>query len=72
MADCECITGCPFFNDQMQGMDSIKELMKKRYCKGDNSGCARYKVFKVLGRAKVPANLIPNQLDRADKIIAGA
>lgn len=70
MADCECLSGCRFFNDKMANMPSISEMFKKSYCKGDNSKCARYVVFKALGRPKVPENLFPNQLDIAEHIIA--
>ena len=71
MADCECLSGCPFFNSQMaQSMTTVAQSMKKRLCLGDNKDCARYRVFKRLGKPKVPADLIPNQLERATKIIA--
>ena len=69
MADCTLLAGCPFFNDQMQGLQTVKEMMKQRYCREDNSTCARYMVFKVLGRPKVPADLTPNQTERARQII---
>ena len=71
MPACGCLSNCPFFNDMMMGMDSVKDMMKRRYCHGANARCARYMVFKALGRAKVPADLTPNQTDRAEKIIAG-
>jgi hypothetical protein len=70
MADCECLAGCIFFNDRMTGLESIKEMMKNRYCKGDSTRCARYMVFKALGKGNVPADLIPNQVDRVAGIIA--
>ncbi len=70
MADCKLLAGCPFFNDQMQGLDAVKDMMKSRYCKGDNSECARYMVFEKLGRPKVPADLSPNQTDRAKQILS--
>jgi hypothetical protein len=44
---------------------------KRRFCKEDNTSCARYMVFKAKGKDSVPANLFPNQQDRAQKIIAG-
>jgi hypothetical protein len=69
MAECECLPGCPFFNDRMKGLEAIKESMKKRYCLGDNVKCARYMVFKSLGKEKVPADLVPNQVERAVEII---
>jgi hypothetical protein len=70
MADCKLLAGCPFFNDQMQGLETTKELMKQRYCRDDYSGCARFMVFSALGRPKVPADLTPNQVDRAKQIIS--
>ena len=70
MADCELVVKCPFFNDKMKNMPAIAEQMKTKYCKGDNSYCARFMVFRALGREKVPANLVPNQIDRAEEIIS--
>ena len=34
MADCELTGGCRFFNDQMPGLETAKDLMKQRYCPG--------------------------------------
>jgi hypothetical protein len=69
VARCEILAGCPFFNDQMQGLGAIKQMMKDRFCLGDCSGCARYMVFKALGKPKVPADLAPNQRERALALI---
>ncbi|HOX19162.1 MAG TPA: hypothetical protein PKW82_11940 [Spirochaetales bacterium] len=69
MATCECLPRCPFFNNRMASMPAMSTLMKKRYCQWDNSGCARYFVFSKAGPAKVPADLFPNQLDRAKAIV---
>ena len=70
MSDCECLAGCLFFNDQMKGMESVKDMMKRKYCKGESKDCARHMVFETLGKPRVPANLIPNQVERARQIIA--
>jgi len=70
MADCEILGTCIFFNDKMANMPGTTASYKQRYCQGDNSMCARYLVFQALGRPKVPADLFPNQADRAEKIIA--
>lgn len=69
MAECECLPGCGFYHDKMPIESGIGNLYKKNYCLGDNSECARHMVFKKLGREAVPANLYPNQLDKAKKII---
>ncbi len=71
MADCECLERCPFFNDKMENMPAISNVYKKKYCRADFNNCARYKVFKTLGKAKVPFDLFPNQIDRVDRIIDG-
>jgi hypothetical protein len=70
MADCECLVRCPFFNDKMAKMPGIAGMMKARYCKGDNSRCARYMVVKGLGREKVPADLYPNETERAEALVS--
>jgi hypothetical protein len=71
MADCELISKCIFFNEKMNGMPSTSDLLKKQYCLADNSECARYVVFKALGREKVPADLFPHNTERAKAIVAG-
>jgi len=68
MPDCECLMGCPFFNDRMKNLSVVKDMMKKRYCLGDNSQCARYIIFKARGRDAVPPDLIPNQVEIARAI----
>ena len=71
MADCECLPTCLFFNDQLANMPDMAELMKEKYCRGDNSMCARYKVFRALGKEKVPLDLYPLDIKKADQIISG-
>lgn len=70
MVECECLPRCPFFNNKMAEMPVTAERLKKKYCLADNSGCARFMVFKALGREKVPIDLFPHNLDRAHQIIA--
>ena len=71
MSDCTLLPTCIFFNDKMANLAGMADLYKSKYCKGDNSNCARYRVFSALGREKVPTNLYPNDLERADAIIKG-
>jgi hypothetical protein len=70
MADCELLSKCIFFHDKMANMPATAASFKRKYCQGDNSNCARYMVFKALGREQVPADLFPNQEDRAKEVIA--
>ena len=69
MAECECLPQCPFFNDKMADKPAIAGLMKKQYCLDKFENCARYMVFKALGREAVPANMFPNQKDRAVELL---
>ncbi len=69
MADCDLIGGCIFFNDKMRNMPATAEILKNKYCRDNSSPCARYMVFKALGRERVPADLFPQQQDKAENII---
>ncbi len=69
MAKCELTATCIFFNDQMLNMPSTGAVYKKIYCQQDFENCARYVVFKAIGRENVPKDLFPNQGDRARTII---
>lgn len=68
MAQCELVETCLFFNDQMSGQRQISAIYKMRYCRGDNSRCARYMVYRALGRAHVPPDLYPSDTLRAMEI----
>ena len=70
MAECELLKGCIFFNDRMKVSVELTEMYKRRFCLGNNSECARYTVFKTLGRENVPVDLFPNMFERVKKIIA--
>ena len=69
MAECECLAGCPFFNDQMKDMEGMANIYKRKYCRGDSTECARHMVFVRLGKEAVPGDLYPNMRDRARKIL---
>ena len=72
MAECECLAGCPFYNDKMDASQGLGAMYKKTYCLGDNTNCARHMIFKKLGKEMVPAKLYPNGVDQAKKILAAA
>ena len=69
MAQCECLPGCPFFNDKMPDSTGLGKIYKDKYCLGDNANCARHMVMKALGKPAVPANLYPNMRDVAQNLI---
>lgn len=53
----------------MSSMPATAEILKDKYCRGDNSECARFMVFQKLGKDSVPADLFPGQVERVQKII---
>ena len=72
MNQCECVAGCPFFNDKMTAMPAMADIYKRNYCQGDSSSCARHEVFAAFGPNAVPADLYPNQKDRSAALIAAS
>ncbi len=70
MEECELLSSCIFFNDKMADMPATAEMMKKRLCRSNKLGCARYTVSEQLGRAKVPPDLYPHDIERAKLIIS--
>jgi len=70
MANCELIEKCVFFNDKMGNMPGTAEMYKRKYCREDNSSCARHMVVKAIGREKVPPDLFPNQVDVAKRLLS--
>ena len=69
MADCECLAKCPFFHDKMEGMPGMTGVYKRRYCEGSSRNCARHIVFREFGATMVPADLFPNEVERADRVL---
>lgn len=70
--DCECLPDCAFFNDRMKNMPSMSEVLKQEYCRHDWSTCARCLIVKELGREAVPADLFPDEMQRALEILRAA
>lgn len=67
---CEKLPTCIFFNDQMEHMPGVAELLKAQYCRGDFDECARFRVAARFGGANVPRDLYPNQTARANEMLA--
>ena len=70
MVDCECLNGCPFYNDKMGSKPATAEIYKKKFYLGDRANSARYFVFKALGKPGVPSSLYPKQMGRAKRVLA--
>jgi len=70
MPDCEKLPQCAFFNDRMADKPATAERMKKQFCQGDKTLCARYLVCMAKGPEALPGDLYPHMLDRAKAILA--
>jgi hypothetical protein len=51
-------------------MPITAEYLKSRYCSSNPLDCARYIVNQSLGKDKVPQDLFPEELTKAERIIA--
>lgn len=69
--DCDGLATCPFFNDKMATIPLAADLYKAKYCKGDFSACARYMVKEAWGKESIPADLYPNETERAQEMLRG-
>jgi hypothetical protein len=71
MKKCSFSERCPFFNDQLPKKRSSREReeLKKKFCGGGNTQCARFMVAAVLGLEAVPGNLFPDHLYRVSTIL---
>ena len=70
MAQCEKLAQCPFYQGAMSIESGLGKMYKQKYCEGDKTICARYKVATTVGKEYVTADLYPNMDDKANKIIA--
>jgi hypothetical protein len=70
MARCERLKKCVFLNDQMEYLPRTAEELKNSYCLRDNSACARHRI--AAAGVSVPADLFPNETDRAETILRKA
>lgn len=63
MTTCNYKTSCDFYNDRLDSIPALAELMKENYCLGNFLACARYAFAKANGCSKVPDHILPNEHD---------
>lgn len=47
----------------------LGQIQKEKYCEGDKTLCARYKVASSIGKQNEPLDLYPIMMKKANKII---
>lgn len=70
METCEKLAKCPFYQGNMSMDSGLGSMYKRKYCEGDKTQCARYRIATTVGPEFVTNHIYPNMKDIADKIIA--
>ncbi len=70
MQICEFHEDCVFFNASAGYSPALNDAMKDRFCRSNNSDCARRKVIEALGRHAVPVDMLPTDYDRLESILS--
>jgi hypothetical protein len=47
MPECELLSTCQFFNNNLQELPYLKKRVEKQYCHGEYGWCGRYMIFKA-------------------------
>lgn len=68
MTQCKYYVDCPA-NCSVERPMSVIEYFHRTYCQGNPSKCARFKVKEKAGKDSLPDDLLPNNFERANKII---
>lgn len=69
MGTCEKLEKCPFYQGKMDINSGLGSMYRKKYCEGDKTICARYRVATQLGPEFVTDRLYPNMDQAADKLL---
>ncbi len=69
---CECFEKCELFSSGVAKLPSTSKSFQDKFCNVDHDACARYIVYKQLGRESVPSDLFPNERGRAMELINAA
>jgi len=71
-AVCECFSYCGLFNSGVARLPSTSKSFQEKFCTLNHFSCARYMVYKQLGKDLIPGDLFPNERGRALKLIEAA
>jgi len=70
MANCEIYDSCPYAQGQVNGREDERDTLLEKYCNASSLHCARYMIHSTLGAENVPADLFPDEKDKAYLVIA--
>jgi hypothetical protein len=69
---CECFEKCDLFSSGVAKLPSTSKSFQDKFCYMDHNACARYIVYKRLGKSFIPDDLFPNERGRAMQLIDAA
>jgi hypothetical protein len=62
MANCNLLSSCFFYNNELAEMPCTYRFLMNKYCYGDFAKCARFVYSRNFGRSDVPKSLFPNEV----------
>ncbi|MFO7819439.1 MAG: hypothetical protein R6V17_04300 [Halanaerobacter sp.] len=66
---CPYLDVCAVHQGKLADKKGMTKMFKRRYCKDNYDNCARYRIVNTVGGSHVEEGLLPNQNDKADRII---
>jgi hypothetical protein len=71
MQECDLLAHCLFFAGRLANMPGTSEVIRRQYCTGAYTACARRMVRQARGAAGVPDDLFPDQRDKVVTLLRG-
>lgn len=68
-AECECQGYCGFFERYHGRFGPVEPILRETLCGHGGEECARHVVFAIAGKYAVPADLFPNDLSGAMRLV---
>jgi len=66
---CRFAAFCTFINETTLKNPSQAAKYKISYCNSNSANCARYLISRALGRQSLPDDLLPEEMNRAERIV---
>ncbi len=72
MGTCGNFGNCALFSGALSQKPATTKLLKRMFCDGKYTGCARYFLLNALGPDKVPPGMFPGDMKLAKEIAASS